>query len=89
MERIMDGSEQGQALSYEVNLGSGKILRVVNDRILGMWKAEFSPGGELPSSLTGRYTSFGAAVEAVQRYISERERKAAQTKAKAKVSANG
>lgn len=74
---ISDGnnsaSEQGLELSYSVTLDSGKTLAVVPDRTRGLWALHFTSGGELPSSLSGRYTSFKDAVTAAKRYVDSRE----------------
>lgn len=68
-----DPSAQGLELSYSVTLDSGKTLAVVPDRTRGLWALHFTSGGELPSSLSGRFTSFKDAVTAAKRYVESRE----------------
>lgn len=42
-----------------------KVTRAVN----GYYGIRFSSGGKLPSNLTGKYLTFGAAKLAVERYL--------------------
>lgn len=50
----------------------GKEVKPVHDEVGSLWHIEFSPGGELPSDLKGKYTSEPSAREGIVQYLAKR-----------------
>jgi hypothetical protein len=77
MQPISGASET--ELKFSLQLEGGKVIEVVPEGQTSLFKVQFSSGGELPSSLRGRYTNLSHAVRDVRLYADQykpRKRKA-------------
>ena len=50
----------------------GKEVKAVHDEVGTFWHVEFSPGGELPAELKGKYTTEQDARQAIRRYLAKK-----------------
>lgn len=55
--------------SYETK--GGKQINVKHDTMGSFWHVEFAPGGQVPASLAGKYTSSGLAQHDVEQYLAK------------------
>jgi hypothetical protein len=60
------------SVTEEYFTDGGKQVKAVHDEIGTMWHIEFIPGGELPASLKGKYTSEDAARKDIKKYLATR-----------------
>jgi len=60
-----------QAPKKENKTKAGKKLQVVHSRGTGLYKVQFTSGGQLPDWLTGAYTSVTLAQKDIDKYLSE------------------
>lgn len=63
-----DGNKYDEFL-FETKGGKG--IRVVHDTMGSLWRVEFTSGGSLPNSLTGKFTSDREAIHAVEQYLAK------------------
>lgn len=68
-------AESERNFSYSVDAGAGRKLTVKPEGQTALFKVEFTGGGQLPLSLSGRFTSMNEGIKAVQRYLKEREQR--------------
>ena len=59
---------------------SGKVIQVTTDGDYGLYKLQFTSGGQLPEVLAGRFTTPQAAMAAVDLYLSGKQSQKVQDK---------
>jgi len=58
-------------MQYETE--NGKVIQAVKLQQGSLWKVEFKPGGALPKSLSGSYTSEKLANTDIEKYLVQRK----------------
>lgn len=71
----MQAITEGSKFSYSVDAGAGKKIQVVPEGNTSLFVVQFDAGGQLPSSLNGKFTSMQEGIKAVQRYLEERAKR--------------
>lgn len=64
-----DPNDAGTIMATTKN---GKDITVVYDKVLNMYKIQFTSGGQLPDFLTGMYTSESAATHDINVYLNSK-----------------
>lgn len=66
------GKPMHPSVTEEYFTEGGKQVKAVHDEMGTMWHVEYSPGGQLPSELSGKYTSEDAARKDIKKYLATR-----------------